>query len=834
MKTHEKASSNGTIALNEINNKNAPTESTGETNNKASIEDDDRSCSIPLNAQKLTSDTAELLTRRIVIVLKWWAILATLMSVILLPIVIILAIHVGAVRYCLYEKNVLAPNNKNPGVFEDMTPQEFKAVIHYMSRIADIGLVPIETATVNSSYIYMIDLHIPLKPSVLEYLDRGSVILKRAAKVVVVRGDLETPRVEEYLVSPLPEPSSHRLARNPSYARFPIPYVSRPTDQVDYKYLYKIITKFSEQIYHILMESFGLSYHNCKSGANCIIFQDVAPRGMQSGDRSTWFWTFRDVEGYYLYPLGLELQINHKSTNTEKWHIDRIVYNGHLVYTVEDLLERYAKNELTKVKLRWPTGNYEELYSSFYRRGTSEMTIPLQGPKFVEPDGHRFKITGQHVRYMHWDFDVRMRPSTGIQLFDIRFESERIAYEISLQDGVVFSSGFGPSQTTSNIYLASWMIGASSFELVPGVDCPDTASFLSTHHLVNSGKPILYRNVICIYELNPGIPLRRHYSNNVNGGYNNYGGIVDYQLIVRHIASIRNSDYIFDYIFHLNGEIQMQVSSTGYVQATFKIPFEKPYGNTIYQDVIANIYQNIFQYKIDLDVGRLENRFSVLDINTETIRHPWYPNVNKTQLSIVERKMEREMDILFEEASTPKMYIVFDDKHENKYKSRRAYRIINAAETKFLLQDVSVSSASKWANYPIVVTRYDDTEDQSSSIYAQNDPWHPVVDFERFVLDNDTIVNEDLVVWTTIGLYHIPHTEDIPSTSTPSNKQSVHLVPYNFFTECPSVSSPNIVYIRPSSGFSHIEVNTFGMDYEHSCVQPSYGPKTYYGYRPED
>lgn len=763
--------------------------------------------------------------------LKTWAIACTFLSVILLAVVIILSVHIGAVHYCFLGATYIPSNTESPSVFQDMSVEEYKAVLDYMLHKSKIGLTPFDKATVNSSYIYMIDLHIPLKSAVLEYLDRGSVRLIRAAKVVVVRGNLATPKVEEYLVSPIPNPQTHKLARNPSYARFPIPYTSRPVDKIEYKQLYAMINNVTEKIYHILMESFGLCYHNCTKGKNCMVFHDVAPRGQNVGDRNTWFWSFRDVEGYYLHPLGLELQINHKSSDVSEWQVDRIAYNGKLMYTVDEFIERYKNGNLRKIKIDRPVGRHQELFSSYYRRGQPALPSPLQGPAFTEPDGRRYTVIGQHVHYMHWDFDVRMRPSTGLQIFDVRFESERIAYEISLQDAVVFHTGYGPSQTISNLYLTSWLIGASSFELVRDIDCPDTASFLDSYIFVNSGKPLHYRNNICIFEVNPGIPLRRHYTNNYDKGFKYYGGLVDYHLIVRHIATIWNSDYIFDYIFRLNGEIEVRVTTTGYVQATFKLPFEQPYGNPIHYDVISNVHQELFHFKIDLDIGRIENRYSLLDIDLETLRHPWYSNANKTQFILSERKMEREMDIVIDESDNPRYHLIYDKQLHNKYDTKRAYRILNKSVSKYLLDDLPVTNAAKWAKYPLVITKYDDTEDQSSSIYAQNDPWEPVVDFERFVTDNDTIVNEDLVAWATLGTYHIPHTEDVPSVTTSSNKLSLHLIPFNFFIECPSVSSPNVVHITPNNDFTHIDVKTFGTTYGSTCVQPTYGPNTFYGYR---
>ena len=730
-------------------------------------------------------------------------------------------------------------NLEKPSVFDGMTPEEFNAVTEYMFQQHTINLTPIEEAMPNCSYIYLIELQLPLKSAVLEFLDRGSVRVKRAAKVVVVRGDLEHPKVEEYLVAPLPRPNFHRVARNPSYARFPIPYTSRPMDQVDYRYVYPIITEFTKSVYHILLESYGLCYHNCTKGHNCMIFRDTAPRGRQSGDRSSWFRAYRDVEGYFLHPLGLELQINHASPDITKWFIERVSYGGHLMYTTQDFIERYESNNIQKIRLLRNIVRPEQLFSSYNRRGAPDMSHPKQGPRVFYPEGARFLVSGQHVNYMNWDFDLHMRSSTGIQIFDVRFQGERIAYEISLQDGITFTSGYAPSQIMTKLYLASWMIGASSFELVRGVDCPDAATFIDSIHFVNSGVAQQYRSSICVFEQNPGVPLRRHYSDNQDGGYFRYGGIVDYQLVVRHIASILKSDYIFDYVFHLNGEIELRVSPTGYVQSSFKIPFEAQFGNPLHYDVTGNVHQHMFHFKIDLDIRRVENRFSVLEIDTQSARHPWYPDVNLTQFMIKEKEYVREMDIVIDELSLPNYYIIYDEQPLNEFGSRRAYRILNNGMTPFMLENEDVANAARWTKYPVVVTKYDDTEETSSSIYAQNEPWDPVVDFEGFVQDNDTIFNEDLVVWATMGLYHIPSTEDVPSSATTWQTQSIHIVPFNFFNECPSVTSVNNVKLEPVDNYDDVtsrlkvKVNTYGTSQQSDCAPVYRGPTTYYGFRDE-
>lgn len=49
----------------------------------------------------------------------------------------------------------------------------------------------------------------------------------------------------------------------------------------------------------------------------------------------------------------------------------------------------------------------------------------------------------------------------------------------------------------------------------------------------------------------------------------------------------------------------------------------------------------------------------------------------------------------------------------------------------------------------------------------------------------------------TVGFLHVPHSEDIPNTTTPGNAVGFLLRPFNFFKEDPSVASRSTVIVRP-------------------------------------
>ncbi|KAI4566705.1 hypothetical protein MJG53_015382 [Ovis ammon polii x Ovis aries] len=97
--------------------------------------------------------------------------------------------------------------------------------------------------------------------------------------------------------------------------------------------------------------------------------------------------------------------------------------------------------------------------------------------------------------------------------------------------------------------------------------------------------------------------------------------------------------------------------------------------------------------------------------------------------------------------------------------------------------------------YQLAVTQRKETEPSSSSVFNQNDPWTPTVDFADFI-NNETIAGKDLVAWVTAAFLHIPHAEDIPNTVTVGNGVGFFLRPYNFFDLDPSINSADSIYFQ--------------------------------------
>jgi primary-amine oxidase len=88
---------------------------------------------------------------------------------------------------------------------------------------------------------------------------------------------------------------------------------------------------------------------------------------------------------------------------------------------------------------------------------------------------------------------------------------------------------------------------------------------------------------------------------------------------------------------------------------------------------------------------------------------------------------------------------------------------------------------ANWSKYALSVTKYRTNETRSTSAYNQNLPTKPLVNFDNFVENNDSIDDEDIVLWVNIGMHHDPRAEDVPNTVTTTSMASFILSPFNFF-----------------------------------------------------
>ncbi|XP_024079805.2 retina-specific copper amine oxidase-like, partial [Terrapene carolina triunguis] len=472
-------------------------------------------------------------------------------------------------------------------VFADLTSEEMGQVVRYLQRSLGVPLVDAYNANPSDNCIYYIDVQLPTKAEVLGFLDRGGRRPPRQALAVVYFGNQPDPNVTEYVVGPLPKPTTHQDITVQKYGG-KLPYHRRPVLDAEYKLIagYLRRTAFPTAL-TFLNQVFNYD------GTNFVSLTS-APRGFQSGDRNTWCALFHNVSGYFLHPVGLEVLVDHSSLDVSQWRVRKVFYNGQYYGDLVQLESEFNQGhvKVDPVTRAPPDGGF----SSMQPRAAPRAPFP----QLYEPHGPRYSVRNNQVVSPAWSFAFGVNVNTGMRLFDIRFKGERIVYEISVQDAISVYGSNCPGGMSTRYMDGSFGIGRFTYPLVRGVDCPYSATYVDTHYLAQSPNPRINKNSICIFEQNTGSPLRRHYSN-LQSLY--YGGLTNSALVLRSVATLGNYDYVWDFIFYQNGAIEAKVQATGYMTSSFLYGDGLDYGNRVGDHTLGTVHTHSINYKVDLDVG---------------------------------------------------------------------------------------------------------------------------------------------------------------------------------------------------------------------------------------
>ncbi|NP_001087039.1 amine oxidase, copper containing 2 [Xenopus laevis] len=716
--------------------------------------------------------------------------------------------------------NPASPQLKHNGqslVFADLTPEELTEVKEYLKK--KFTVVDISKAEPNSNCIYSVVLQLPHKKDVLLYLDKGGPKPAREALAVVYFGNQEKPGVKEFVVGPLPNPSYCNDITLKKYNR-PIAYYRRPVTSNEYVQVGKFVTnKEFPKAMNFLKEVLGYD----GSDGDYFGILTSAPRGLKSGDRSTWFGIFYNTQGsgFYIHPTGLELLVNHKQLDMSKWSIEKVFYNGKYLENLDELEVQYKQGVLKVVKMKRPQPH--EDFGSLKPTKSTVTDIPMQ----FEPKGHRYSVKNNQVLFQHWSIAFGINVNSGPSLYDVRFKGERIVYELSIQEAISVYGSDGPTGMVTRYMDGYFGIGRFLYQLVRGIDCPYFATYVDTHYLLDSDTYVRNKDSICIFELNTGLPLRRH-SSALGSFY--YGGLANTVLVVRSIATLGNYDYVFDFMFYQNGAIETKVHATGYISSSFYMEGGNNYGNRVGPHTLGTIHTHFINYKVDLDVGGTNNSVVAHDMEFEAVEVPWSSEGQIQRTRLTKKVLENENQTAFELHGSMPRYIQFASDKKNKWEHDRSYRIqMVSFAGDFLPETSPVHNAINWAKYKLAVTKRKDEEPQSSSIYNQNDPWSPTVKFSSFI-NNENIKNEDLVAWITAGFLHIPHAEDIPNTVTAGNGVGFYLRPYNYFNEDPSVHSHDAVYFQPHESYNSCSTNPLACLRDTASCAPQFPEFSYNGF----
>lgn len=181
-----------------------------------------------------------------------------------------------------------------------------------MSNIPGMNISYEPYGPLSDDYLYLIELSLPKKLDILQRLDADGPRPTREATVVVFHGRQNT--IKEYVVGPLLNPTYHRDVTFERYQK-EIPFTARPIGAGEHWFMDLFLKRALKLVSELLEESFGIKF------SEYFAYYDSMPKGVKTGDRQSWISICRNMEGFYIHPVGF--RAFHKSQKHKCYAVAR-------------------------------------------------------------------------------------------------------------------------------------------------------------------------------------------------------------------------------------------------------------------------------------------------------------------------------------------------------------------------------------------------------------------------------------------------------------------------------------------------------------------------------
>ncbi len=412
---------------------------------------------------------------------------------------------------------------------------------------------------------------------------------------------------------------------------------------------------------------------------------------------------------------------------------------------------------------------------------------PALAPLRVElPRGLGFERSGREYRWQGWRLRFSMEPRDGLVLREVGIEDggklRPVLYRGSLSELLVPYGDPARDWSFRNAFDAGeYGIGRFADSLEPGVDCPENAIFADAVFADEAGVPYEVPRAVGVFERDGGI-LWKHSARGRPEARRSR------ELVVCSSSTLGNYVYAFEWAFRQDGSIAVEVRLTGIPLAKGVDPARPagPSGLPVARGVLAVHHQHFFNFRLDLDVdGPAGNRVS--ELNIEALPE-WDDN------PLGNAFMLREEDLASEararrtmSLSTARRWMAYNPAVRTPQGRPAGYRLL-PGENALSLASTSapVRRRAGFLDAHFWATRFDPAELHASGPYPnQNEEDGGLGGWTRA---DRPLLDQDVVLWYTMGVTHVPRPEDWPVMS--AHRAGFSLVPDGFFPRNPALDVP--------------------------------------------
>jgi primary-amine oxidase len=421
--------------------------------------------------------------------------------------------------------------------------------------------------------------------------------------------------------------------------------------------------------------------------------------------------------------------------------------------------------------------------------GTREAPKPLV---ITQPDGASFTIDGHEVRWQKWRMRYTMHPREGLVLHTVGYEDQGrvrpILYRAALSEMVV---PYGDAQQNwrwrSAFDVGEYSVGRLASSIERGTDAPDYATLIDATFAGDDGKPYVLPRAVAIYERDGGM-LWKHYEGYSQTNESRRGR----QLVLSFIATIGNYDYALNWIFNQDGVLEVDAALSGImlpkgVRETTVAGHSGafPSGHLVAANVVAPHHQHFFSFRLDFDVDGPTN--SIHEMNTRAMppgaRNPsGNAMIMEETLLATERLAQRSMNL-----QAARTWMVVNTSERTALGHHPSYIVVPGGNSLPYVAPTSlVRQRAGFINHHFWATRFNEHEMSAAGTYPNQSRGGDGL--PKWVSNNESLANQDVVVWYTLGVTHIPRPEEWPIM--PVTHVGFKLIPGGFFTRNPALDVP--------------------------------------------
>ena len=409
-----------------------------------------------------------------------------------------------------------------------------------------------------------------------------------------------------------------------------------------------------------------------------------------------------------------------------------------------------------------------------------------------QPNGPGFSANGQEISWQKWRFRYTMHPREGLVLHTVGYEDagklRPVLYRGALSEMVV---PYGDPDTNwrwrAAFDVGEYNVGRMAASIEPNTDAPENATLIDAVFAGDDGAPKTVKNAVGIYERDGGL-LWKHYDVFSQRNESRRAR----QLVVFFIATIGNYDYAISWIFHQDGVLEVDAALTGIMlpkgvkdTSAAGHGLVHPSGHLVATNVAAPHHQHFFSFRLDLDVDGQKN--SVREMNTRAApAGPDNPSLNQMIMEETEFASERQAPRMMD-MQAARHWVVVNPSAQNALGQHTSYILVPGPNA---LPYVAVNSPmrqrAQFINHHFWATQYKPAELHAAGPYPNQSRGGDGL--PRWIADDEPLVNQDVVIWYTLGITHIPRPEEWPVM--PAAHVGFRLIPGGFFSRNPGLDVP--------------------------------------------